>query len=134
MKISAFLAAVGLVSVTVAIAGCKASPEEAAIVEAKEKVKRELVDPESALFRDIAVKRMKLGGLNVCGEVNSKNSLGGYAGYREFFVKNGVAVLKPDAGLAIGEIAQLDVIGAQYKFLAEHLNACLNGVETVGRE
>lgn len=48
----------------------------------KDKIKRELVDPESAQFRDL-----KLTSSNKCltGEVNAKNRMGGYVGFKKFF-------------------------------------------------
>lgn len=53
---------------------------------AKEVVSRELKDPASAEFRDV-----KVAGPAVCGQVNAKNSYGGYEGFRRFVVVNGVA-------------------------------------------
>lgn len=43
----------------------------------REIVKNSLKDPDSALFRDQSW---------TCGEVNAKNSFGGYVGYRKFAV------------------------------------------------
>jgi hypothetical protein len=42
-------------------------------------------DPEAAQFRNVAIRD---GGKTriVCGEVNGKNSYGGYVGFRKFFV------------------------------------------------
>ncbi len=50
----------------------------------KEAVKLKLKDPSSAQFKDVYFHR---GANNVpmtCGEVNSKNSYGGYNGYQKF--------------------------------------------------
>lgn len=55
--------------------------------EAKEGAKSGLKDPDSAKFRNLyEVAGMKDDGGNhaVCGEVNAKNSYGGYVGYRRF--------------------------------------------------
>jgi hypothetical protein len=46
----------------------------------KSEVKSLLIDPSSAEFKSIAV--FKDG--NYCGEVNSKNRMGGYAGFKAF--------------------------------------------------
>lgn len=51
---------------------------------AKEMVRRELKDPNSAEFRDIYQVSLPKGGTKVCGWVNSKNSFGGYVGFRRF--------------------------------------------------
>ena len=48
---------------------------------AKEKVANQLKDPSSVQFKNVTTD----GGL-VCGEVNGKNSLGGYVGYTHFSV------------------------------------------------
>ena len=47
-------------------------------------VRNKMKDPESARF-----KNLRLNSNNVCGEVNGKNSSGGYVGYRRFFIENG---------------------------------------------
>jgi hypothetical protein len=47
-------------------------------------VKRQLVDDRSARFRNVTVVVQSAGTKAVCGEVNSKNRAGGYAGYRRF--------------------------------------------------
>jgi hypothetical protein len=47
------------------------------------KIRQVLIDPESARFRnDFALR--KDGEPVVCGEINYKNSLGGYVGYQRF--------------------------------------------------
>ena len=51
---------------------------------AKEAVKLKLKDPDSAQFRNVRTVRVGL----VCGEVNAKNSMGGYVGYTAFSVNN----------------------------------------------
>lgn len=55
-------------------------------------VRAQLKDPESATFRN--VEQYPTG---VCGEVNARNSMGGYVGYRGFVVGlGGGVVLEPD--------------------------------------
>ncbi|MEF8689403.1 UNVERIFIED_CONTAM: hypothetical protein NO986_18220 [Comamonas sp. A-3] len=59
--------------------------DDAAVLEiktqrlAREMVTKHLKDPESASFRNQK---------GLCGEVNSKNSFGGYPGYRRFIAAN----------------------------------------------
>lgn len=63
------------------------APEDpifSARVDAEEKVKAILKDPDSARFGQEWVREPKLP--IVCGEVNAKNSFGGFAGASEFIV------------------------------------------------
>lgn len=50
---------------------------------AKRQLAESLKDPESAKFRDIRFV-MHSGGAMICGQVNGKNSYGGYVGYATF--------------------------------------------------
>lgn len=66
-------------------------PSEAIIARAKVVVADELSDPDAARFRRVKALREEadqaLGSLarwTVCGEVNGKNLMGGYVGYRPF--------------------------------------------------
>ena len=43
-----------------------------------------LKDPASAQFRNVKIIEQRDGSKSVCGEVNAKNSMGGYAGFRQF--------------------------------------------------
>jgi hypothetical protein len=52
--------------------------------DAKTTVKKYLKDPDSARFGELRVVKVKNGREVVCGEVNAKNSLGGYAGNTGF--------------------------------------------------
>lgn len=50
---------------------------------AKRAVPHRLKDPESAKFRDITA--VEVGGtIVVCGQVNAKNAMGGYTGFKRF--------------------------------------------------
>jgi hypothetical protein len=53
-------------------------------------VSNQLNDPESARFRDVKAAVTKNGKLVVCGEINAKNRMGGYAGYHLFTAGYGV--------------------------------------------
>lgn len=55
---------------------------------AREGVRGKLKDPDSANFRNLIIHKgesPKDGRFYVCGEVNSKNSYGGYVGFTPFF-------------------------------------------------
>ncbi len=54
------------------------------IIKGKEAVLQKLKDPDSAKFRDVYFHRGKLGMPVACGQVNAKNSMGGYAGFQRF--------------------------------------------------
>ena len=55
----------------------------------KENIQRQLKDPESAQFRDVKVVINTLNEKAVCGEVNAKNSYGGYTGFKPFYTIDG---------------------------------------------
>ena len=71
----------GVVSLLIGLSGCgKKEPTEKELnmhreMMAQESVKKILKDPDSAKFQNMN---------GLCGEVNSKNSFGGYTGYSEF--------------------------------------------------
>lgn len=46
----------------------------------------DLADPDAALFRNVSYVGEWSGRGVVCGEVNIKNRMGGYIGYRRYFV------------------------------------------------
>lgn len=88
-----------VLAVTLSVSGCgskEPSLEEKIIQLAQEEVKLNLKDPDSAQFRNVVLKEDttkpenidKNIGLqpNVCGEVNAKNSMGGYVGFKPFLV------------------------------------------------
>lgn len=64
------------------LSGCS-SQEKAT----EELVKSALKDPESAKFKNV---------VGVCGEVNSKNSYGGYTGFKSFYISDGVVVFREE--------------------------------------
>ena len=47
-----------------------------------------LKDPDSAKYQTITMRK-RLGSTVFCGEVNSKNSFGGYVGWRSFIITSG---------------------------------------------
>ncbi|QDJ91878.1 FmdB family zinc ribbon protein [Acinetobacter haemolyticus] len=67
-------------------------PDIGVVVEAKSYIKRTLKDPNSVEFRGVDAFFTNEGGVVACGEVNAKNSLGGYVGFRHF-ISNGRWVL-----------------------------------------
>ncbi len=69
---------------------------------AKEMVVSELKDPSSAQFRGLFAITRGRGDDTVCGEINAKNSFGGYVGFRRFYVNSDGAhyISDPDSALA----------------------------------
>lgn len=53
---------------------------------ARRAVRSELVDPESATFRNESSSVLGNGHAVYCGEVNGRNRLGGYSGWQEYNV------------------------------------------------
>lgn len=77
-----------------ALTGCgEKKPKELSIDKkisqaAEEAIKLKLKDPESAQFRNVYVKKIPTeNNVHVmCGELNAKNSMGGYVGFKPFLV------------------------------------------------
>lgn len=61
----------------------KKNSEKKLIELVKAEIKDSLKDPSSAQFKDVRVVKVKEGKL-VCGQVNGKNSYGGYGGFKYF--------------------------------------------------
>lgn len=62
----------------------RASREVQWTLRGQEAVRRMLKDPDSAEFRNVRFHQGKDGVPMTCGEVNSKNSFGGYGGFQRF--------------------------------------------------
>lgn len=60
---------------------------------AKEAIKNQMKDPESTQFRNVRQTVNSLGSQYICGEVNSKNSYGGYVGFKYFAYSDGRLVI-----------------------------------------
>ena len=74
----------------------KTRSAEDLIASLKSKVSAVLKDPDSAQFR---VVRLADNQTTLCGEVNSKNSFGGYVGFRPFIVsREEVLIAAPTSG------------------------------------
>ena len=63
----------------------RGGPSDTAVIAgAMSSIKRKLVDPDSARFRNVRAYPQDSGTTAVCGEVNAKNRAGGYNGYQRF--------------------------------------------------
>jgi hypothetical protein len=82
MKKTIVLIIIFMLNSSVIIAG---DPREIAWIEkGKEAVRSKLKDPHSAQFKNVYFHRGAKGIPVSCGEVNSKNSFGGYIGFQKF--------------------------------------------------
>lgn len=61
-----------------------ATADDRLIAAAKDALAKQLLDPPSARYIGVSVKTAKDGARGVCGQVNAKNNLGGYAGPKLF--------------------------------------------------
>lgn len=82
-----------------------ASAEQVSI--AKEKAANSLKDPASAQFRNLFAISRGTGDDKVCGEINAKNSYGGYVGFRMFYVSSDGDVLIESNEVGIGALPRL---------------------------
>ena len=70
-----------------------AAPKDTSLIaKAKTTAAYNLKDPDSAKFRDMTVIR----GV-VCGQINAKNSMGGYVGFKRFLVAKDSSLIDDDS-------------------------------------
>ena len=86
--------------------------------ETEELVRESLKDPDSAQFKNVK---------GYCGEVNSKNSYGGYVGFNKFYISNGYPVFydadaEDSSEFARGWIAHCE---SNSKLKTMEINACV---------
>lgn len=78
--------------------------------DARARASYDLKDPSSAQFRELNVWRNKAGEtVCVSGEINGKNSLGAYSGFRKFFViyPSNKVVAEPEATTFLTDVDKL---------------------------
>ena len=73
----------------------------------QEAVKTKLKDPGSAQFRAVYFNRGKDGLPVTCGEVNSKNSFGGYSGHQKFISAGKPELTYLEEQMVAGEFAKV---------------------------
>lgn len=82
-------------------------------------IEHKLIDPTSAQYRNVN-KRDDI----VCGEVNAKNRMGGYAGFVRFFVDGSTAEIEPRELIAGDEVARLNAATDAAIFSTAHIARC----------
>lgn len=65
-------------------------------------IKNAMYDPESARFRNV---RLNLVGDALCGEINAKNKMGGYVGFKRFVVFHDAPLVEADDTRALFDAA-----------------------------
>jgi Pyridine nucleotide-disulphide oxidoreductase, dimerisation domain/Pyridine nucleotide-disulphide oxidoreductase len=76
----------------IALADETLTPEDSIFVQqAKTLITRDFKDPGSAQFRNLFISGKGIHFKTLCGEINGKNSYGGYVGYRRFYSSPGAA-------------------------------------------
>ena len=103
------------------LAGCDQLPGTKAhsVRQAEDLVAYQLLDPSSAQFRDVDVF-----GDAVCGQVNGKNRLGGYVGFRDFYVVNDQAFIEPEEDVLGDDAEKLAASNAHGQFVGEYVINC----------
>lgn len=92
------LAIVAAVLASIACSALAADPTHETFANAARKyVARGFKDPSSAQYRDQFIAKTS-GGVVLCGEVNAKNSYGGYVGFRRFYATENFAQVDDRAG------------------------------------
>lgn len=85
MKKTLLAITLALMSITVfAAPPSKKNPYADQIETAQSMIKSQLKDPGSAQWKDVEVVIKKSGTKTICGQVNAKNSFGGYVGFKRF--------------------------------------------------
>jgi len=67
---------------------------ESAVEVALDLLTNPLKDPDSARYRRTFLSEWTAGRFALCGEVNAKNSYGGYVGYRRFYAGDDVSAVE----------------------------------------
>lgn len=99
--------AIFILALTACASATAASKEAPLIAKSKRLIVDSMKDPESTRFRNVRMR----GDVFVCGEVNSKNSMGGYVGFRRFIVTAGVVDLLDDDGEGFNILFRKNCLG-----------------------
>ena len=85
--VRSLLAVFGLFALLIAVSGCEAEPWHSGAFSASQRVVGgTLLDPNSAQWRNrVKVRYGPDNEIAVCGEVNARHAMGGYAGFTPFF-------------------------------------------------
>ena len=88
------------------------SKNSVTIKNATEVIKNRMKDPESTQFRNLRIVTNTVGEKFVCGESNSKNSYGGYVGFKPFaYTKEDKVIFSYEDVLGVDKTYDLTEIG-----------------------
>lgn len=83
--------------------------ETSFIIKAQNDVKQLMKDPDSTNFRNVREITNTLGNKVLCGQINSKNSYGGYVGFMPFSYSNeGLNIVEISGRTGYQQIVQID--------------------------
>lgn len=99
----AALAAIWLIFVRPVSRQSDHASDDAIIAEAEIQVRAGMRDPDSVQFQGVGV-HVNQGAPIVCGEVNAKNGLGGYAGFQRFIYMGSRLGTVLESNMAAGEM------------------------------
>lgn len=126
-----FLLRLTVCALALALAACEFLPgtEAHRVVQSKRAVAKMLIDPGSAQFQNVSARDGY-----VCGEINGKNRMGAFVGFKRFVVK-----LSGEDALIDPEFDYADLLGADescrslsqnsYASLSTSLSACQRAEE-----
>jgi hypothetical protein len=103
------------------------------VEKAKQKIADDLRDPDSAKFRKLFVSSFTndkgVTYFYLCGEINAKNAMGGYVGYRNFAAYDSGALmdLGQDTGAKTVSAVQQQMFDLLYP------KACSNKLKAIGK-
>jgi hypothetical protein len=98
--IGALLAALVFISF---LSGCGKSKQELRIEDLEKRISATLTDPGSAQFRNVQLSQDQK---YLCGEINGKNKLGGYVGFKDFAVSDRDEYIDDSDGPSLKMIAK----------------------------
>ncbi|HAV4657533.1 TPA: hypothetical protein JIU96_07345 [Acinetobacter baumannii] len=82
----------------------KVKPDSSLIVKAKRYFATISKDPDSLTYRNLDSFFDKDGNSYACGEVNAKNSFGGYVGFRKFVYNGKTMILDGESNIPFSEL------------------------------
>lgn len=118
MKIAGF----AVVLLAVMLAACSGDDQDSVLIQkAQAEIAGQLKDPSSAQFRNVKASKTDKGFALVCGEVNAKNTFGGYVGFTPFIWREGTyggAVgARGDTAYLVNDLIEALCAGKQQAYL-----------------
>lgn len=108
-----------------ALGGCS-DPKAQLTSDAEKGVRSLLTDPQSAQFQNETLHPVGKNPETVCGEVNARNRMGGYNGFRKFYyvISSQEAQIKPEEGVSLTELDKLKEVNNDAEFVLQEAANC----------